>query len=255
MDSASAIRKMATAVLLLAASGPGLAGQTRIAVASNFTHAIEAIAARFEAATDHEVTLVFGSTGKHYAQIHNGAPFDAFFAADAKRPRLLDEQDMVVPGSRFTYAVGRIVLWSPEAGYVGPEGGVLEHGDFRHLAIANPRLAPYGKAAEQVLRARGLWDTLRGRMVRGENIGQTFQFVKSGSAELGFVAYSQVMRPDAPTPGSLWAPPQSTYEPIEQQAVLLRDNAAARAFMAFVQGPEATVIIRSYGYGTPAADR
>ena len=255
MKTASAFRSVAAAGLLALAAGQAVAGEARVAVASNFTSAVEAIAERFEAATDHEVTLVFGSTGKHYAQIHNGAPFDAFFAADVKRPRLLDEEGMAVPKSRFTYAVGRIVLWSPKEGYVDPEGRVLEGGGFRHLAIANPRLAPYGKAAEQVLRGRGLWDTLRGRMVRGENIGQAFQFVKSGSAELGFVAYSQVKRPNRRTEGSLWAPPRSSYSPIEQQAVLLNENEAARAFMAFVKGPEATAIIQGFGYGTPAADQ
>ncbi len=228
-----------------------MADEIRVSVASNFTEAIKSIAGRFEATTGHKVILISGSTGKQYAQIINGAPFDAFFAADTKRPKLLDKEGIALPGSRFTYAIGKVILWSPKAGFVENNIKVLEHGDFRHLAIANPKLAPYGKAAQEVLQAHRLWDAQRGRMVRGENIGQAFQFVKSGNAELGFVAYSQVKRPGHPIEGSLWEVPQALYSPIEQQAVLLKESDTARAFMLFVKSDEALDIIRGFGYGTP----
>ncbi len=233
------------------AAGRSTAGEIRLAVASNFAQAMTTIAERFEADTGQKVRLSFGSTGKHYAQIRNGAPFDAFFAADVRRPEMLEREGLALPGSRFTYAVGRIVLWSPREGYVDPEGRVLERGGFRRLAIANPGLAPYGKAAREVLEELGLWDGLSGRLVRGENIGQTFQFVVSGNAELGFVARSQVMRPGRPVGGSFWEVPQELYSPLEQQAVLLRDGLAARAFLEFMRSDEVSRILRDYGYGTP----
>lgn len=236
---------------LLLAPGASTAEQMRVAVASNFADAMAAIARRFEAATQHVVALSTGSTGKLYAQIRNGAPFDAFFGADVRRPQLLEQERVAVPGSRFTYAVGRLVLWSPQPGYVDPEGRVLQRGAFRHLAIANPVLAPYGKAAQEVLQARGLWDALSGRLVRGENIGQTYQFVSTGNAELGFVAWSQVMRPGQTLAGSLWRVPQALYNRIEQQAVLLQDKPAAREFLAFVRSDEALKIIQDYGYDRP----
>ncbi len=147
--------------------------------------------------------------------------------------------------------MGKLVLWSPDADGVGQEGSVLEQDGFRYLALANPRLAPYGKAAREVLENRGLWQILQHRMVRGENIGQTFQFVGSGNAELGFVAWSQVKRPGRPADGSWWDIPQALYSPIEQQAVLLTDDPVARDFLAFVRSAEVTEVIRSYGYGTP----
>ncbi len=236
---------------LMLNAGQAMADEIRVVVASNFTDAIKTIAQRFEAVTNHKVILIFGSTGRHYAQIKNGGPFDVFFAADVRRPELLEQEGLVLPGSRFTYAIGKLVLWSPKEGYVDPQGNVIKGQKFRHLAIANPKLAPYGKAAQQVLLAQGVWKALRGRMVRGENIGQTFQFVKSGNAELGFVAYSQVKRPGHPIEGSWWEVPQALYAPIEQQAVLLKENEAARAFMLFVQSDVALEIIQSYGYGTP----
>lgn len=234
----------------LSGIGISVADEISVAVASNFADAIKTIAARFEADTPHKVILIFGSTGKHYAQIKNGAPFDAFFAADVKRPKLLEEEGIACPGSRFTYAVGKIVLWSPQEGYVDQEGKVLQQRKFRYLAIANPKLAPYGKAAQEVLQAHGVWDTLQARIVRGENIEQTFQFVESGNAELGFVAYSQIKRPDHPVTGSFWEIPQSFYSPIDQQAVLLKEKHAARAFLSFVKGDEARTIIRAFGYDT-----
>ena len=222
-----------------------------VAVASNFADAARALVERFERQTGHAVTLVFGSTGKHYAQIVNGAPFDAFFAADVKRPKLLEANGLALRGSRFAYAVGKLVLWSPNPGTVDRAGAVLDQGRFRHLALANPKLAPYGRAARETLESRSLWAQLQGKIVRGENIGQTFQFVRSGNAELGFVAWSQIKRPALPVEGSWWDIPQSLYSPIEQQAVLLQDNPAARNFLNFVRDGDALGIIRSYGYGTP----
>jgi molybdate transport system substrate-binding protein len=239
------------AATMMLAPGQTIAEEIRVAAASNFTDAITSIAKRFEATTNHKVTLIFGSTGKHYAQIKNGAPFDAFFAADVRRPELLEKESVALPGSRFTYAVGKVVLWSPKTGYVDPEGRILERGEFRYLAIANPKLAPYGKAAQEILQARRLWGRLSGRLVRGENIGQTFQFVKSGNAELGFVAYSQVKRPNQSIEGTFWEVPQALYTSIEQQAVLLKDSVAARAFLSFVRSREALKIIHDYGYDTP----
>ena len=184
---------------------------------------------------------MFGSTGKLYAQIKNGAPFDVFFAADVKRPRLLEEDGLGLPGSRFTYAIGKLVLWSLKAAYVDDRGEVIEEGDFRHLALANPRLAPYGMAARQVLQRLDLWDRLAPRMVRGESAGQTYQFVASGSAELGFVARSQVTRPETPLPGSFWTVPEALHDPIDQQAVQLADRPAVKSFMELVRSAEGRV--------------
>jgi len=227
------------------------AAEIRIAVASNFRPAMQVIAKRFESKTGHDVILIFGSTGKQYAQIKHGAPFDAFFAADSRRPKQLEEDGAAVAGTRFTYAVGKLVLWSPVAGYVDPSGNVLNTGDFKHLAIANPELAPYGLAAQQVLKSRGLWESLASRLVRGESIVQAFQFIDSGSAELGFIAYAQIKQPGKPLQGSYWDIPQSLYSPIEQQAVLLRDSEPARAFLQFIQSWEALKIIGVFGYQAP----
>lgn len=236
-------------VLALAAcSGAASAAQVHVAVAANFASTMSDLAALFEASTQNQVLVSVGSTGRLYAQIKNGAPFDVFFAADAARPARLDKERAIVPGSRFTYAVGRIVLWSSRAVYVDAQGKVLRTGHYKHLAIANPKLAPYGAAAQQVLTARGLWQHVQDRLVEGQDIGQTYSYVSSGNAELGFVAYSQLKRPDVPITGSYWLVPQSLYEPIEQQAVLLEDTPAARAFMSFIKSARARAIIRNHGY-------
>jgi len=227
------------------------ADDLRVAVASNFRQAMGAAAERFTQQTGNEVTLISGSTGKHYAQIMNGAPFDAFFAADAERPRRLENARRIVPNSRFTYAIGKLVLWSADSGLVDPMGDVLRLGAFAHLAVANPDLAPYGAAARQVLLSLGLWDAIGPRLVLGENIGQAFQFVVTGNAELGFVARAQLATPGHEFGGSSWEPPQSFYDPVQQQAVLLRDTATGRAFMTFMRGEEARALIRAYGYDVP----
>lgn len=228
-----------------------MAAEIRVAVASNFTAAMRAIVVRFEPLSGHRVTLVPGSTGKHYAQIVRGIPVEVFLAADAERPRRLEVEGVAVVGSRFTYALGRLVLWSPRVGYVDSQGEVLVRGDFAHLAIANPRLAPYGVAARQVLVAKNLWRRLQGRLVRGENIAQAYQFVKSGNAELGFIARAQALRPEYSPEGSWWEVPQALHAPIEQQAVLIRDVPAARALLVFLRGAEGRGIISRHGYDVP----
>jgi molybdate transport system substrate-binding protein len=240
--------------LLLAAlltPQPLQAAEIRVAVASNFRHVMAELATRFEAAKGHEVTVIPGSSGKHYAQIVHGAPFDAFFSADAERPLRLERERRIQPGSRFTYAIGKLVLWSPRDDFVDAEGKVLMANDFAHLAIANPQLAPYGAAAREVLQSLGVWERLAGKLVRGENIGQAFQFVVSGNAELGLVSRAQLTMPGRPFGGSSWNPPQSLYNRIDQQAALLEDSAAGRAFMAFVQSEESRALIRTYGYDVP----
>lgn len=238
-------------LLLLAGAGPLWAEEIRVAVSSNVAGAAKALAEQFEADTGHKVTLAFGSTGKHYAQIRNGAPFHAFLAADKERPRRLEQGGTAIAGSRFTYARGALVLWSPEPGYVDSEGRVLETDRYRHLALANPRLAPYGRAARQVLEARSLWESTDGRRVMGENIAQTFQFVRTGNAELGFVAASQLAALGSSSTGSFWRVPPSLHDPIEQQAVLVEDNRAARDFLDFVASDEGRAVFREFGYEVP----
>lgn len=218
-------------------------GELRIAVASNFKGPAAEIVEKFQKQTDSNVTLTVGSTGKLYAQIRNGAPFDVFLSADSETPERLERELATANGSRFTYAVGKIVLWSPDPELVDGEGKVLES-DFERLAIANPRLAPYGLAAEETLKKLGLWEKVEGRLVRGESIGQTFQFVSTGNAELGFVARSQTIGQR----GSLWEVPQELYTPIEQQAVILSGDESARKFLEFLKSEQSQTIIRRYGY-------
>jgi molybdate transport system substrate-binding protein len=234
---------------LLGVSGQSAADEVKAAVATNFLGAMNALVERFEETRGHTVLVSSGSTGGQYAQIKNGAPFDVFFSADAERPRLLEADGVAVPGTRFLYAVGRVALWSSRAGYVDGDGKVLEIGDFRHLAIANPELAPYGAAAREVLKARGLWDRLQPRLVTGQDIGQTHAFVQTGNAEIGFVAWAQLKQPGRAVAGSYWLVPESLHRPIEQEAVLLRDVPAARALIEFIESPEGREIIRNYGYG------
>lgn len=223
----------------------------RVAVASNFKAAARALAARYELSTGTQVILLFGSTGKHVAQISNGAPVDVFLSADSARVARLESAGKTVPGTRFVYAIGKLVLWSSKPGLVDADGDILRSPEFRHIAIANPRLAPYGKAAMQVLESLELKDSLSGRMVRGENIEQAFQYVSSGNAELGFVANSQLAKSIWGSQGSSWEVPQELYAPIEQEAVLINDTRAAREFLGDLRSDAARKIIRDYGYGTP----
>lgn len=242
---------VACAMLVLAAS-LAHAAEVRVAVAANFVGTLDALGKAFQAGSGHTLLVSSGSTGKLYAQIRNGAPYDVLLAADAEHPQRLEQERLAVPGSRFTYARGQLVLWSRDPGRVDADAKVLRTGSFRHLAIANPLTAPYGTAAQQALQHLGLWQTLAPRLVRGEDIGQTFQFVQSGNAELGFVALTQIQQLKAGARGSWWLVPANLYDPIEQQGVLLaraKDNAAARAFLAFLQGQRAREIIQANGYG------
>jgi molybdate transport system substrate-binding protein len=252
----SAMRGLVLSVLLFVGVAAAAAESTslHLAVASNFADAMRKLAAEYEATSGHQVVLSFGSTGKLYAQIVNGAPFDAFFAADVERPRLLEEAGLGLAGSRFTYAIGRVVLWSPEPGLVDDQGRVLRDDAFRHLALANPELAPYGVAARAVLQQMGVWEAVQGRLVMGQNIAQTYQFVDSGNAELGFVAYAQLRRGGERIAGSYWLPAPSSYPAIEQQAVVLRAGEAVEAFMAFVRSPDAVRVMRDFGYEVSDAE-
>lgn len=238
--------------LLLLWTGPVLAAEVRVAVASNFAPVMPALAERFERDSGHRLQVSLGASGKIYAQIRHGAPFEVFLSADADKPAQLERDGLAVPGSRFTYALGRLVLWSPRPGAVDAEGAVLARGDFRKLALANPRVAPYGQAAVEILRARGLLEALQPRFVMGENIAQAYKFVASGNAELGFVALSQVWQGGRLTSGSGWIVPAALHAPIRQEAALLeagRHQPAARAFLAFLRSPAAHAIIQAHGYG------
>lgn len=239
------------ALLLASAAMPVRAAEVQVAVAANFTAPMQRIAAAFERDTGHRVLLSFGATGKFYAQIVHGAPFEVLLAADERTPARLEAEGRIVPGSRFTYSVGQLVLWSPRADVVDPAGAVLRGGAFRHLAVASAKTAPYGAAALEVLSALGLADTLRGRLVTGENISQTYQFVATGNAELGFVALSQVMEDGRIVRGSVWRVPAELYAPIRQVAVILArgaGNPAAHALAEYLKGDAARAIISAYGY-------
>lgn len=224
-----------------------------VAVSSNFQGVLDELKPLFEATQDCSIDLVISSTGILYAQIRNGAPFDIFLAADVERPQLLDQEGVAVAGSRFTYAHGKLVLWSRKENYFSSAGNALSSlpVDMQHLAIANAKLAPYGRAAEEVLHALQLWDTYEQRLVRGENIGHTFQYVYSGNAEAGLLASAQIQDPQHPAVGSLWVVPEDLYAPIEQQAVLLKDHPNARAFLDFLRSDQARKVIQRHGYGTP----
>lgn len=239
------------ATLLLFATLPAGADEVQVAVAANFTAPMKAIAVEFEKDTGHKASLAFGSSGKFYAQIRNGAPFEMFLSADDAKPKKLEQDGMTVPGSGFTYAVGTLVLWSAQPGLVDDKGAVLGGDAYRHLAVANPKLAPYGTAAMQTLDALGMTDKVRARIVQGENIAQTYQFVVTGNAELGFVALSQVMSGGRITGGSAWIVPADMHAPIRQDAVILakgKGNAAADALMDYLKSDKAVAIIESYGY-------
>jgi molybdate transport system substrate-binding protein len=237
--------------LLLASPWSAHAGQVSVAVASNFTAPMQRIAAEFEKDTGHKAVLAFGATGKFHAQIGNGAPFEVLLAADDSTPAALENERLAQPGTRFTYAVGRLVLWSAREGVVDADGKVLARGGFAHLAIANPKTAPYGAAAVEVLTALKLLDGLQPKLVQGENIAQAYQFVSTGNAQLGFVALSQVLRDGRLSSGSGWIVPASLHAPIRQDAVILAKgaaNPAARALADYLKSAKARDIIRSYGY-------
>ena len=243
--------KRLLALIVLLSPAMARAEAVQVAVAANFTAPMQAIAAAFEKDTGYTLRLAFGSSGKFYAQIRNGAPFQVFLSADADKPARLEQEGLAVGGTRFTYAIGQLALWSAKEGMVDSKGEVLKKGDYAHLAIANPKLAPYGEAAIGVLQNLGLLQSLRSRLVQGENIAQTYQFVASGNAELGFVALSQVFRDGRLTHGSAWIVPARLHAPIRQDAVILangKGSAAAAALMAYLKGDAAKALIRSFGY-------
>jgi molybdate transport system substrate-binding protein len=229
------------------------AGEVQVAVAANFAGALGPIGQAFTAATGHTLKATAGATGKFATQIAAGAPFEVLLSADDETPKKLIADRLAVAGSNFTYALGRLVLWSAQPGFVDDQGAVLTTGRFTHLAVANPKLAPYGAAALEVLRARGLAESLAPKLVTGENIAQTFQFVVTGNAEIGFVALSQVAVPGQAASGSHWQIPTSLYGEIRQDAVLLKageKNPAAAALLTFLKGDAAKRLIRAWGYGT-----
>jgi molybdate transport system substrate-binding protein len=226
-------------------------GEVRIAVAANFAPTLRALAEDFSANTGHRVQISSGSTGKHYAQIRNGAEFDVFLAADSARPARLEVEGVGVAGSRFTYAIGRLVLWVPGQTEIDRPEGYLRNARFRRLAIANPRLAPYGLAAQQVLEAWQLWDRLQERLVRGENVAQAYQFVATGNAQSGLVSLSQLLLGDRAGHGAYRIIPDELHAPIRQDALLLRSGAAAEAFLQYLRSEPASRLIRDAGYGLP----
>ena len=248
------LKRFALAGLVALVALPARAAQVQVAVAANFTEPAKAIAAAFKAATGDEAVLSFGASGQFYAQIAHGAPYQVFLSADVERPLKAEQEGFAVPGTRFTYATGRLVLYSRTPGLVDGRGAVLRApARFAKLSIADPATAPYGAAAVQAMTRMGLYDALKPRIVQGASITQAYEFVASGAAELGFVALSQVI--DAPG-GSRWIVPAALHAPIEQGAVLLKpgsDAPAAKAFLAFLKGPRARAIIRRYGYEVAAA--
>ena len=240
---------MALSVVL---SPSALAAEVLVAVSANFAAPLARIAEDFRAATGHVVLASSGPTGRFATQIAaGGAPYQVLLAGDQETAARLVAQGHAVAGTRFTYAVGRLALWSATPGRIDADGAVLAGDGFRRLAIANPKVAPYGRAAVEVMRARGLHEALAPRLVTGESVAQAYQFVASGNAELGFVALAQLRQTPATAAGSMWLVPASLHAPIRQDAVLLavgRDSAAARALLDFLRGPRAAAVIEAYGY-------
>lgn len=237
-------------LIIITVVTPAFAEQVLVAVAANFVPPFREIALEFEKSTGYNVQVAAGSSGNFYSQIKNGAPFDVFFSADMERPKLLENEGLGVKDSRFTYAIGRLVLWSPNADLVKGEE-TLRSKTFKRLAMANPKTAPYGVAAMQAMQKLELWENLQPHIVMGESLGQTMGFIESGNAQLGFVAVSQVLDPKIQGQGSRWDVPDHLHEPIKQDVILLtkaKDNQAAKALMGFIGGPQAKKIIERYGY-------
>lgn len=237
---------------LAAMAGTLHAAEAQVAVAANFAEPMKAVAAVLEKTTGHTLQITVGATGRLYAQIKNGAPFDVLLSADTRAPAQLETDGLAQAGSRFTYATGKLVLWSADAAKVDGQGAVLKTGGFRKLAIANPKTAPYGAASMEVMDKLGLTAALTPKLVQGESIGQTYNFAYTGNAEIAFVAMSQVLEGGRLKGGSMWVVPQNLYAPIQQDAVLLKRaarNEAALALMKLLQSPNIKDLIRSYGYG------
>jgi molybdate transport system substrate-binding protein len=237
----------ALAAFLISLAAPAQADVTHVAVAANFTEPAKEIAALFKQKTGHEAVLVFGASGAFYTQITHSAPFEVFLSADAERPRLAIDNGFAVPDTVFTYAIGKLVLWSRVVDVTNGEEA-LKAGKFQKLSIANPVAAPYGTAAVEAMKALGVYDALKSKIVQGNSIAQAFQFIDTRNAELGFVALSQLHGVNG---GTRWEVPPNLYSPIYQDAVLLKtgaNNVAAKAFLDFLKGPEARAIIEQFGY-------
>lgn len=237
--------------LLAFLATPALAETLTVAVAANFTGPMEKIVPAFEKASGHKVAVAYGTVGKFYAQIKNGAPFDVLISSDEETPIRLEKDGLALPESRFTYAIGKLVLWSAKPGVVDDKGEVLKRGDFQHLAIANPKMAVYGAAAVETMKKLGVASTLEPKFVFGESITQAYQFVATGNAELGFVALSQIYKDGQYAPGSNWLVPSTLYPQLRQDAVLLvrgKDNPAATALLAYLKSDAARQVIRAHGY-------
>lgn len=224
------------------------AGELKVAVAANFVVTLHKISESFTKETGHKLIISSGATGKFYSQIREGAPFEILLSADREHPKKLIAENLAIAETQFTYAVGKLVLWSPKDKFVDAKGLVLQSKEVTHIAIANPKLAPYGAAAKEVLEKEGLWKVVESKIVYGENIAQTHQFISTGNAEIGFISLSQIK--DAK--GSYWLVPQSQYEPIKQDAILLtkgKNNVVAKKFLEYLKGKTAKSIISEYGYG------
>ena len=246
-------RAVILSVLLLVGQTIG-AATVLVAVAANFSKPMTEIAAEFEKATGHSAKLSFGSSGKFVSQLENGGPFEVLLSADEKGPQKLVQDGLAVTNSQFTYALGRLVLWSATPGYVDDQGKILTTGGFKHLALADPKLAPYGAAAVEVLQKQGLFEKLQPLFVQGENIAQTYQFISTANAELGFVALSQVFENGKIATGSGWIIPDNNHAPIRQGAVLMKqgaENPAAPALLNYLKSAPALAIIKKYGYDLP----
>jgi len=245
-------RTLLVGAALCVAAVAAQAGEVAVAVAANFAGPLAKIGEGFSAATGHTLKVSAGATGKFYAQIVAGAPFEVLIAADDETPKKLIAEGYAAAGTNFTYAIGKLVLWSAQPGLVDDQGAVLASAKFAHLAIANPKIAPYGAAGLEVLKARGLSDAVAPKLVTAESIAQAYQFIATGNAELGFVALSQVAVPGKPATGSMWLVPQSLYGEIRQDAVLLKageKNPAAAALLAYMKTAPAKSVIQAFGYG------
>lgn len=246
------MRRLLSIVLVsLAWLAQAQAAEVSVAVAANFTAPMQKIAQAFEQDTGHKAILSFGATGAFYAQIKNGAPFQVLLAADDETPAKIEREGMGVAGSRFTYATGKLVLWSKQPALVDDKGAILRSGKFERIAVANPKLAPYGVAAIETMTKMGVLPEVHPKIVQGDNIAQTYQFIATENAQLGFVALSQVISDGRISQGSAWIVPENLHAPIRQDAVLLtpgKDNPAAAALLSFLKGDTARAVIRSYGY-------
>lgn len=254
VSSRGVVLSFASAILFCAPQGVG-AAEVQVAVTANFTAPMQKIAAEFEKDTGHKAALAFGTVGKFFAQMKAGAPFEVLVSADRETPDALVKEGLAVGEARFTYAVGKLALWSATPDAVDGKGEILRTGSFRHLALANPKLAVYGAAGQAAMKKLGVWDAIEPKLVTGENIAQAYQFVASGNAELGFVAYSQIIGPDGKVAkGSVWMVPSDLYPQLAQDVILLapgKDSAAAKALVDYLRSAKARAVILSYGYDLP----